>query len=203
MTMFDFEDGRGAVPAHQHPNGMGWVANTAQVADTAYVGPEARVYGEARVYEQALVSGYARVDGDALVCGDATVCGHAHVSGDARVYGQARVCGRARVSGQVRVSGDARVSGSARVSGEAHVTFRCTGDFETSPIVVQLSKWLAGEVAPGVFGIGCRDVEGVDYDEEELTQWGLRNGATEQDVALVRMLLPALGGEDKCNNLRQ
>jgi len=49
-------------------------------------------------------------------------------------------------------------------------------------------------VAPGVFGIGCRDVLLEDYDEEELTQWGINNGATEQDVALVRILLRVLGG---------
>ena len=33
------------VPAHQHPNGGGWVADTATVLDEAYVGPTARVFG--------------------------------------------------------------------------------------------------------------------------------------------------------------
>jgi len=33
------------VPAHQHPNGGGWVADTATVSDEAYVGPTARVFG--------------------------------------------------------------------------------------------------------------------------------------------------------------
>jgi hypothetical protein len=47
---FDFKDGYGYVPAHRHPNGGGWVANTAYVADTAFVGHDARVYGHARVY---------------------------------------------------------------------------------------------------------------------------------------------------------
>ncbi len=47
MTTFDFHDGKGSVPAHQHPNGGGWVADTAYVAPTAYVGPDARVYGSA------------------------------------------------------------------------------------------------------------------------------------------------------------
>src|SRR5690606_37053101 len=46
-TMFDF--GSGPVPAHQHPNGGGWVADTAHVADSAYVGRNARVFGDARV----------------------------------------------------------------------------------------------------------------------------------------------------------
>jgi hypothetical protein len=43
MSTFDF--GKGPVPAHQHPNGGGWVADTAQVADRVYVGPMARVAG--------------------------------------------------------------------------------------------------------------------------------------------------------------
>jgi hypothetical protein len=58
---YKFGDGKGPVPAHQHPNGGGWVADTAKVADTSYVGPDAWVYGNAEV------SGTARVSGDAWV----------------------------------------------------------------------------------------------------------------------------------------
>jgi len=47
MTTFDF--GAGPVPAHQHPNGGGWVADTASVSETAYIGPAARVSGNAVV----------------------------------------------------------------------------------------------------------------------------------------------------------
>ena len=47
MTQFDF--GNGPVPAHQHPNGGGWVADTAHVDDTAYVGIDAREIGRAHV----------------------------------------------------------------------------------------------------------------------------------------------------------
>jgi len=51
--LHDFADGCGRVPANRHPNGGGWVAETAHVGDTAYVGLRARV------------SGYAQVSGDA------------------------------------------------------------------------------------------------------------------------------------------
>ena len=68
MKTFDFGDGKGPVPAHQHSNGGGWVADTATVADTAYISPNARVYGN------AWVSGDARVSDDARVCGNARVC---------------------------------------------------------------------------------------------------------------------------------
>lgn len=47
MTTFDF--GNGPVPAHKHPNGGGWVADTVEVADTAFIGPKARVFDNARV----------------------------------------------------------------------------------------------------------------------------------------------------------
>ena len=55
------------VPAHQHPNGGGWVADTATVHESAYVGPDARVYGSAQVYDSAQVYGNARVSGNARV----------------------------------------------------------------------------------------------------------------------------------------
>ena len=46
---------------HRHPNGGGWVEDTASVDDTAYVGPDAQVSGSARVYGSARVCGSAWV----------------------------------------------------------------------------------------------------------------------------------------------
>lgn len=63
MTTFDFRDGRGPVPAHQHANGGGWVANTATVAIPAYIGPDAQVFGLTFVGPYAQVYGNARVSG--------------------------------------------------------------------------------------------------------------------------------------------
>ena len=103
--LFDFEDSQGPVPAHRHPNGGGWVADTAYVAETAYVGPDARVFGNAWVYGYARVYGNAQVYGDALVYGYAQVYGYALVYGDALVYGYARVYGYALVYGYARVQG--------------------------------------------------------------------------------------------------
>ena len=58
-ALHDFRDGRGPVPAHQHPNGGGWVADTARVAASAFVGPGAQVFGAAWVSGNAQVSGNA------------------------------------------------------------------------------------------------------------------------------------------------
>lgn len=46
MKSQTFDFGFGAVPAHQHPNGGGWVANTASVEVSVYVGPDAQVSGK-------------------------------------------------------------------------------------------------------------------------------------------------------------
>ena len=88
---------------HQHPNGGGWVQNTASVEEAAFIGPRAIVSDKARV------SGVARVSGEALVSGEARVSGDAQVSGEARVSGKARVSGEAQVSGKARVYGEALV----------------------------------------------------------------------------------------------
>lgn len=73
MSTFDF--GEGPVPAKQHPNGGGWVADTATVESTVYVEPNAWVFGDAEVYDNAQVSGTARVYGTARVSGNACVSG--------------------------------------------------------------------------------------------------------------------------------
>lgn len=87
-TTFDFQDGNGAVPAHQHANGGGWVANTATVADTAFVGPNARVYGNAWVIGNTRVAGNACVYGNAVISENACVGDNAEVSGNACVYNE-------------------------------------------------------------------------------------------------------------------
>lgn len=66
------------VPAnawHRHPNGGGWVQDTAYVEESAYIGPE------------AVVCGQARVSGKAQVTGNAQVGGYAEVTGNARLEG--------------------------------------------------------------------------------------------------------------------
>jgi hypothetical protein len=122
----DFGDGNGPVPAHRHPNGLGWVADTAEVAITAHVGPDAMVYGEARVFESARVEGRARVYERAKVYGSAIV------KDEGRVYGEAEICGRARVMNNAHARGTAHiemnwVNANQVVSGEAAGSVRVTG----------------------------------------------------------------------------
>jgi tetrahydrodipicolinate N-succinyltransferase len=170
MTMFDF--GNGPVPAHRHPNGRGWVADTATVAETAYVGANAKVYGNAWVHDNAHVYGNARVYGDANVYGDAHVYSNAWVYGNALVYGNAWVYGNARVYGNAWVYGDAHVSGNARVSGNAWVYDNVQlkrGEYSTSPISINRSDGYTFTLqSDGSIVAGCRDFTAEEAD----AYWG-------------------------------
>lgn len=133
-TTWDFNDGRGFVPAHRHPNGGGLVAETAWVDPQAYVsrdasvGGYARVYGKvrvednARVYGNAVVQGRSVVKEDARVAGDAQVADWATIQGAAKVLECGRVEERAVLEGQAVVRGNALVKGQARLSGRALAT---------------------------------------------------------------------------------
>lgn len=116
----DFGDGR-KIPAHQHPRGGGWVAETAHVDDDCYVGPFAAVFGEARVTDNAIINDYAKIYGNALVYGNAKVYGEAKVYDIAQVYGNARVNGYAEIYQNSRVLDNALVYDNAKVLGNAIV----------------------------------------------------------------------------------
>ncbi len=90
MTMHDFCNGVGPVPAHQHPNGGGWVEDTANVDQHAYVGPDAEVYEDARVYPGARVYGDSRVHANACLWIDAVVWSGSRVSGNSILAGERR-----------------------------------------------------------------------------------------------------------------
>lgn len=110
MIEYDFGDGNGLVSAHQHTNGGGWIADTAEVDETVFVGPEAKVFGNAVVKYKAKINDYAKVYGNALVYDKA------------RIYGQAEIYGNAQVSDDCRISDNAKVYGNAIVRHMAIVT---------------------------------------------------------------------------------
>ena len=126
MPEFDFGDGNGLVPAHQHVNGGGWVAETATAEHTAWVGEESRVYGKASLLDTAELCSKSELCGSAIVYGkavlrDSLVCGHARVFGLARILGGSLVRGRALVCGEAFVQGKSRVQGRAYVGGKARI----------------------------------------------------------------------------------
>ena len=110
-----------------HPNGGGFVADSAKVDATAYVGPEARVLGSAQVTGNARVLDHAVITGAAVVGDQAEVSGHALVKGEAKIRDAARVRGHAFVGGRVQVRERARAADlvdlqdNIEVSGDAWV----------------------------------------------------------------------------------
>lgn len=135
----NFDFGNGLVPMHQHPNGGGLVADTAEVAETVFVGPYALVY------ENAVVYGYARISGHAEVYGFATVSGFAVVHGDACISGNAQVYGYSQVYGEAQVYGNAKVYGYVHVYGETCVS----GDFNKE-MCVDINFQNHGETTMGI-----------------------------------------------------
>lgn len=79
------------IQGHQHPNGGGFVADSAKVDDSVYVGPNACVIGS------AAVSGNAVIDGYAMIAERAKVSGNAYVGDCAMVMGSAVVTDNAKV----------------------------------------------------------------------------------------------------------
>ena len=69
---YDFQDGNGPVPAQQHPNGGGWVADTATVEKTA-CRTKCQSFWQRKILGQRPVHGNARVYGEAKVHGNARV----------------------------------------------------------------------------------------------------------------------------------
>ena len=72
-----------------HPNGRGWVADTAKVDATAYVGPNAMVVGASQVLGNAVIEDAAIILGRSVISGNAKVSGGA-VLGDKIMDGYAR-----------------------------------------------------------------------------------------------------------------
>lgn len=73
--LFDFNDGNGLVVAHQHPNGGGWVANSANVASSAFIGTS------------ATIAGNVRIDSNSILFGEATLRGKTKIYSNTVLYG--------------------------------------------------------------------------------------------------------------------
>jgi hypothetical protein len=107
----------------QHPNGGGWVANSATVDSTAYVGPAAQVLDNAQVLGNARIEEYAVVRNNAVVSDNAVVSGHAMVYENARVSGNAKVRDWAMVFGFTELYENAKAiehAGCGGGSAESH-----------------------------------------------------------------------------------
>jgi hypothetical protein len=111
---YNFDDGKGFVPAKRHKNMDGtlggWVADTAHVDPTCFLGGGALVFGK------------ASVTGNAGVYGKAAIYGNAQVSGNATIQANAKICGNSVISGHASIFGkafikDLTIGGYAQIDG--------------------------------------------------------------------------------------
>lgn len=106
---------------HKHPNGGGWVADSAKVDDSVYVGPDAMVLGTSALTGNVRVEDHAIVAGSATVKDNVVISGHAVVDGGGMIYDNGWKFGSVELSGNAVVGDSAVVSGLCKISGNAKV----------------------------------------------------------------------------------
>jgi len=120
---------------HLHPNGGGWVQNTASVSSTVYLGPHTLVLGYAQISGDVRVENTAMVR-DAVISGQVKIRDNAYVQGgqlsdqvliagqsfseNNTMWDQAKLVMRARVSNY-------RLHGNIEVGGDV-IVYNSTGD---------------------------------------------------------------------------
>jgi len=132
---------------HQHPNGGGWVKNTAQVAESAFVGPEAVVTDFAKVLDAAKVRDQAIVRGEAILRNHSVAAGRARIEGHARLEDLAEAIDDASVGGTAVLRWNAFVVGTGEVLRDV-----CVG----TPLVIGgLTHWAVKTVGYRLLQVGC------------------------------------------------
>ena len=142
------------VKGGKHPNGGGFVA------DTAFVGPKALVLGRAKVLGSARVEDYAVVRDEATVQDRAVVRGHATVGGRAVVKDDARVGNYAWLQEGAVIQDQGKVIEHGVVGGRDSLV----ADYG----IVKGSSWAYGKVigtgmADGDFNTGSTVTKGVAF----------------------------------------
>lgn len=140
-TLLDERDARTELPPkeildlqpearwHKHPNGGGWVSDSAYVEASASISGRAAIFGNARILDRTRVYGSSRIGGNAECYGAPHIHGRAVIGGNAKVYDAAKVLGDAQVYGYVEIGGTSVVRGDVVLDGnqviiDDHVTDR-------------------------------------------------------------------------------
>ena len=89
---------------YHHPNGGGFVADTATVAETVFIEEGVEVCDKATIRDDVTVGGGTIVDGSAHISDQAEIY-HAHVTDNAEISGQATIS-MVGVGCNVKISGD-------------------------------------------------------------------------------------------------
>jgi carbonic anhydrase/acetyltransferase-like protein (isoleucine patch superfamily) len=100
----------------RHPNGGGWVAQTANVDPDAFVGYNAMVHDHALVEKKCVIAD------DAVVCGHARVMGKSKILNRAIVSGSSVICGGSSIRDRAFVGDGAYIAAGSSIEGFAIVT---------------------------------------------------------------------------------
>jgi carbonic anhydrase/acetyltransferase-like protein (isoleucine patch superfamily) len=148
---------------HVHPNGGGWVSNSASVAPTVFVGPNAIVRGTAQLFGNVRVEGTAWVE-NAVLSNNVVVNGNGHVfggtlSGSVLVTDNA-ILNYCTASGNVVAKQNAlewgvTLGGSVVVGGDAEI-----GNCSTSGVYLQTPNPNNGRAECD--GKGASDISNID-----------------------------------------
>jgi len=186
---------------HQHPNGGGWVENTASVDDTVCVGANAMVHEKAVVRDTVIINDHARISGNAIVSNRVMIEDYAQIFDYACVGGSARVGGYAMLSDTAQlfgtacaldhsaISGKTKVFGKSRLFGMTHLT---DGEWPKSPLQIQGTHCFMHIDGPGG-SLLCVDTERhpyiwwLQYGEQSFIARGMDAKQVEEYLAYVRL----------------
>ncbi len=171
------------VPGAAHPNGGGFVAETATVAETSYVGPNASVVGRStvsghariedhavidngNVHDHAIVSGFGLVNQNATVKDHARVRDFGWVTRGSTLAGRAKLAEHAILESGNTTSGRVTLKGHAiQYGGVARGTALMDGNFAKGNELIEGGRWLswswgagqnAGETGDDLAGLYLR-----------------------------------------------
>ena len=110
--VYDFEDGRGPVPAHRHlnPNGKygGWVEDSASVSGSVYLDYTVTVFGNANIFNEVTVMGLVKISGQAIICDGV------EIEGDIEISGNVKLCNEVILEGCQKLDGNILICGSKK-----------------------------------------------------------------------------------------
>jgi carbonic anhydrase/acetyltransferase-like protein (isoleucine patch superfamily) len=191
---------RPTVPGKPHPNGGGFVADSAKVGATAYVSPDAQVLGNsvvtgnsriedfavvdnAKIADNAIISGYAIVTENSTVAENAKVRDCAAVAQSTTIRGNARILEHASISTSKTCAGHVTVKGIAHVYGGNQSGTAMIDGFYAKGNETMKGKWFTWSWGQGKNpGEVDEDFRGLyaDYDFETEHPWMVQDafGAT-------------------------
>jgi len=146
--------GNGPVPAHQHYNGGGWVADTAKVADTVFIGLNAEVFGNAqvrgnvqihdrvKVYDNALIHGHVSLYNNVRVYDNAYIQDNIILTDSVNVHDNAKIINGPKIYGNVEIKGNVLIKGNIHINNNDNNKIPMLSDAEIRGHIIIRNKYI-------------------------------------------------------------